>query len=310
VLVGDDSYTEGPETAMLRLSNPTGGYVLGAQAAALLSITDDSPESSGNPIDSDETFVRQHYRDFLNREADAEGLAFWTNGITSCGTDAGCREVKRVDTSAAFFLSIEFQETGFLVYRTFKAAYGDAVSPNVEGTVPVVRLNEFLADTQRIGRGVVVNRGDWQAQLEANKQAYALEFVRRARFTNAFPTSMAADAFVNQLDQNAGGVLSADEKTQLVNSLGSAPGDPEKRADVLRQVAENATLRQRETNRAFVLMEFFGYLRRDPDAAPDADFRGWKFWLDKLDSFGGDYRRAEMVKAFLSSVEYRQRFGQ
>ncbi len=138
-----------------------------------------------------------------------------------------------------------------------------------------------------------------------------MEFVGRARFTSAFPASMSAEEFVKTLNENAGGVLSDAEKEQLAGSLGAAPGDAAKRAAVLAQVAENATLRQRETNRAFVLMQFYGYLRRNPDDAPERDlnFAGWNFWLSKLNEFGGDFRRAEMVKAFLSSDEYRQRFG-
>ena len=75
-------------------------------------------------------------------------------------------------------------------------------------------------------------------------------------------------------------------------------------------MAENQTLRQREFNRAFVLMQYFGYLRRNPDAAPDVDMSGYNFWLNKLNQFGGNYEQAEMVKAFLTSFEYRQRFGQ
>ena len=81
------------------------------------------------------------------------------------------------------------------------------------------------------------------------------------------------------------------------------------RAQVLRAVAEDADLSRAELNRAFVLMQYFGYLRRDPDAAPDADFTGYDFWLGKLNDFGGNYIRAEMVKAFIDSVEYRNRFG-
>src|SRR3712207_4209315 len=84
------------------------------------------------------------------------------------------------------------------------------------------------------------------------------------------------------------------------------------RAQAVRLVAENPTLNQHEKNRAFVLMQYFGYLRRNPDDAPQQglNYSGWKFWLDKLDSFGGDAVRAEMVKAFLASDEYRHRFGQ
>ncbi|HWW74099.1 MAG TPA: Ig-like domain repeat protein, partial [Pyrinomonadaceae bacterium] len=133
VLVNDDSYTEGTETLALRFNSPSDGAGFGPKAVAVLQITDDVPESAGNPSDDSAAFVRQHYRDFLNREPDAPGLAFWTNEIESCNADAACREVKRVNVSAAFFLSIEFQQTGYLVYRMDRAAFGDINPP----TVPV-----------------------------------------------------------------------------------------------------------------------------------------------------------------------------
>ena len=120
---------------------------------------------------------------------------------------------------------------------------------------------------------------------------------------------MTAQEFVTKLDQNAGGVLSESEKAQLVSELSAAPADAAKRASVLRKVAEDADLRQKEKNPAFVLMQYFGYLRRNPDDPPNADFRGWEFWLNKLNQFNGDYNAAEMVKAFLVSDEYRRRFG-
>ena len=72
----------------------------------------------------------------------------------------------------------------------------------------------------------------------------------------------------------------------------------------------NATFRQNEQSPAFVMMEYFGYLRRDPSATPDSDLSGYNFWLNKLNAFGGNYIKAEMVKAFITSTEYRQRFGQ
>ena len=75
------------------------------------------------------------------------------------------------------------------------------------------------------------------------------------------------------------------------------------------KVAENQTLQLKEFNRAFVLMEYFGYLRRNPDDTPDANFVGYNFWLNKLNQFNGDFIGAEMVKAFIASSEYRQRFG-
>ncbi|HEX8353553.1 MAG TPA: DUF4214 domain-containing protein, partial [Pyrinomonadaceae bacterium] len=309
VLVNDDSYVEGTEQAVLVLNRPVGLEQLGPPHIATLEITDDPQESASNPTDDSGEFVRQHYHDFLNREPDAPGLAHWTNEIESCGADAPCREVKRVNVSAAFFLSIEFQETGFLAYRAYKAAFGDATSPGVAGTVPVIRLDEFITDAQRLGRDVQVGVGNWQQQLEDNKNAYAFEFVQRERFINAYPLTMTAEEFVAELSRNTGGALSPSERSALVASLGSTPEDPRKRAAVLRSVADDADMRAAEFNRAFVLMQYYGYLRRNPDEEPDLDFRGWKFWLDKLNEFGGNYVRAEMVNAFIKSDEYRNRFG-
>jgi hypothetical protein len=82
------------------------------------------------------------------------------------------------------------------------------------------------------------------------------------------------------------------------------------RSAVLLEIANNAAYRQKEMNGAFVLMEYFGYLRRDPNALPDNDMSGYNFWLNKLNQFGGNFQDAEMVKAFIISLEYRQRFGQ
>jgi hypothetical protein len=311
VLVNDDSSAEGTETAQLRLSNPAGGAALGQQSSATLRILDDAQQSS-NPVDDSRFYARQHYHDFLNREPDDPGLQFWTNESESCGADLRCREVKRINVSAAFSLSIEFQETGYLVERMYKVAYGDTVSPNVPIPVPVIRLNEFLADTQRISRGVVVGEGNWQQQLEDNKNGFAAEFVSRQKFANAYPSSLTANEFVTRLGANTGVGLADAERAQLDGVFGgpaASSADTAKRAQVLREVAENPQFRQSESNRAFVLMQYFGYLRRNPDDAPDSDFSGWKFWLDKLNQFDGNYVNAEMVKAFLTSTEYRRRFG-
>ena len=266
--------------------------------------TDADFVATANAIDSSRFFVAQHYRDFLAREPDQSGLDFWTQGIDSCGADPACREVSRVNTSAAFFLSIEFQETGYLVYKTCKASFGD-----MQGKPVPVTFGQLLAGTQRIGQGVVVNQSDWRAQLEANKQAFFLEWVQRADFLARYPETMSAAEFVGQLDANAGSPLAASERDALAAQLDADP-TAQGRAAVLRRLAENAELSRREFNRAFVLMQYFGYLRRDPDAAPDTNFDGYNFWLGKLNQFGGDYVAAEMVKAFINSVEYRRRFGQ
>jgi len=290
------------------LSNPVGA-TLGQQSTASVVIADDLPESLTDPIDDAQSFVHMHYHDFLNREPDPAGLAFWTNEITSCGGNAQCIDVKRVNVSAAFFLSIEFQETGYLVYRTYKAAYG-----NLPGALIPIKLEELLPDTQEIGHGVQVNQQGWQQQLENNKEAFMLELVQRPRFAQTNPTSLSPSAFVDQLFAHAGVVPTTFERDLAIAEFdgnSSDTTDMTGRARALRDVAENGTLTQQEFNRAFVLMQYFGYLRRNPNDAPEAglNFDGFNFWLNKLNQFNGNYADAEMVKAFIASGEYRHRFG-
>ncbi|HEX3144410.1 MAG TPA: Calx-beta domain-containing protein [Pyrinomonadaceae bacterium] len=311
VLINEDSFVEGNETFNLNLSNPSGA-TLGVPAVAAVTIVDDSTEPVINAIDDPSDYVCQHYHDFLNRQPDASGLGFWTNEINSCGTDALCLENKRINVSAAFYVSIEFQQTGYLVERLYRTAFGSATATSSFGgphqfSAPVVRLNEFLSDTQKIGQGVIVGQPSWEQALENNKQSFTGEFVQRSRFVNAFPASMGDAQFVDTLNANAGSPLSQAEHDQLVNDLSS---NTKTRAQVLRAIAEHPNLIAGEFNRAFVLMQYFGYLRRNPNDAPDSDYSGFDFWLTKLNQFHGDYINAEMVKAFITSSEYRQRFGQ
>ena len=312
LLITDDVFAESSETLTLTLSNPI-GTTLGSSGVMTVTIVNNDSVTGANPVDwsasfNSSFFVRQHYLDFLNRQPDPNGLAFWVNEIESCGANEQCREIKRINVSAAFFLSIEFQETGYLVCRMYKAAYGDTTSPNVAGTVPIIRLDEFQPDSQRLGQGVQVGIGEWQAQLEANKNALMAEFVQRQRFLTAFPLTMTPTQFVDKLNLNAGGVLSTTERTQLINEL-TSNNTIAGRASVLRKVAEDADLHQSQFNRIFVLMQYYGYLRRNPDDPQDTNFAGWKFWLDKLNQFNGNFVNAEMVKAFITSIEYEQRFG-
>ncbi|HSS18624.1 MAG TPA: FG-GAP-like repeat-containing protein [Pyrinomonadaceae bacterium] len=307
----DDAYTEGNETFNASLLNPVNASISPLAVVATVTITDNDSANGSNPLANANFFVRQHYIDFLNREPDAAGLAFWSNQITECEQPgATCSaEVRRINVSAAFFLSIEFQETGYLVYKFYKAAYG-----NVAAAPVPVRYEEFLPDTQKIGEGIVVGMGNWQPQLENNKQAFALAFVNRSRFLAAYPTTRTPTQFVDALYANAG-VASPPpaERTAAINEFGGAgsTADNSARARALRRVAENSTLHQQELNRAFVLMEYFGYLRRNPYDPPEQtlDYQGYNFWLNKLNQFNGNFVNAEMVKGFLVSGEYQQRFA-
>lgn len=311
----DDAFLEGNETFGLAISNGLGTNI-GSQISATVTIIDNDGANGSNPLSDNSFFVRQHYLDFLNREPDAAGLAFWTNQTTNCG--AADLLVCRINVSGAFFLSIEFQQTGYLVEKIYKSAFFDANgSSGLGGThnlrVPIVRLNQFLPDTQRIGQGVIVNQGNWQQQLEDNKNAFIEEFVQRPSFLAAFPLTMTAATFVDTLNLNARNnndvkPLSQAERDNLVSALTNGTMT---RAQVLRAVAEDADLDRAEKNRAFVLMQYFGYLRRNPNDAPEQnlDYTGYEFWLNKLNAANGDYIAAEMVKAFLASTEYNQRFA-
>lgn len=316
VLIVLDAYQEGNETLRVSLSNPVGA-ALGVQSTATVVIfnTDFSPPNT-NPNDNAQFFVREHYSDFLNRLPDTPGLDFWTNQITSCGSDLTCTALKRVNVSAAFFLSTEFQQTGYLVERMYKAAYADSIGSSTFGgsrqlSVPIVRYTEFLTDTQQIGQGVVVGQTGWAQVLENNKQNFASQFVQRSRFTDAFPTALTPAQFVDRLFVNAGVAPTSAERDAAITEFGSATNtmDVAARGRALRDVPENATLNSQEFNRAFVLMQYFGYLRRNPNDAPDSDYSGYDFWLSKLNQFNGNYVSAEMVKAFIASDEYRRRFG-
>ncbi|HBB87962.1 MAG TPA: TIGR03118 family protein [Blastocatellia bacterium] len=464
VLIVNDTFVEGDETISLALSNLTGtGTGLGSPSTAEITIIDnDAAAPTTNPVDNASFFVRQNYLDFLNREPDAAGLAFWSNEITSCGADAACIERKRINVSAAFFLSIEFQKTGYLAYLTSRAAFG----PNATGGSPVpILYGNFQRDTQALQRGFVFGAPGADAQLEANKVAYFNEFVTRPEFVSKYPGTLTNAQYVDNLLASANltpsevrlfvvsltnsqevpptvptttggaarpassgtarfqfnsaqtalamnvsvsnidftGSQTADVNDNLLNAhihagASVAPGvngpvvwgffgspfnnnnpndnvvtplssgvggsvrgtwdapegngttlaaqlnnlregrayinfhttqfgggeirgnfpaadsfrnslvaglnaSTETRATVLRKIAEAEELQNREFNGAFVAMEYFGYLRRDPDTA------GYNFWLNKLNAFNGNFVNAEMVKAFITSSEYRQRFG-
>ena len=149
--------------------------------------------------------------------------------------------------------------------------------------------------------------------LEANKVAFTQACVSRSRFLAAYPTTLTPTQFVDALFNSAAVTPSAADRNAAVGEFLGALNtlDSAARGRALRRVAENSTLNAQENNRAFVLMQYFGYLRRNPNDAPEAglNFDGYNFWLGKLNQFNGNFVNAEMVKAFILSGEYRQRFG-
>jgi hypothetical protein len=174
---------------------------------------------------------------------------------------------------------------------------------------PLTRLTylQFMTDAQAIGDGVVIGVAGSDARLEANKQAYATRLVTSAAFVTAYPIALAADPYVTALFNSAGVTPTAGEKSAAITAFG-AGGTPG-RVAALRSVADSTSVRNAEFSPSFVLMEYFGYLRRNPTDPPDNNDSGYQFWLSKLNSAGGDFQKAEMVRAFILSSEYRTRFG-
>jgi hypothetical protein len=298
VMTNQDNYVEGPESLTLTLSNPTGNAAFSGSSTSILTIIDDLAEPPGNAIDDSGNFVDQLYRDFLNRPSDSQGRAFWIDNIEKCNdptrrpanlTVAQCTQLYRIHTAGAFFLSIEFQVTGGTAYLTNKVSFG--------GLPTFVR---FEHDAQQVGQGYVFGAPGAESVLEANKVAYFNDYVTRPEFVATY-AGISNQQFVDTLIQNTGVSFTLNERNQLVNGLNNGT---ETRATVLRKIVEKPAFRAAEFNSMFVLMEYFGFLKRNPDQA------GFNFWLNKLNQFNGDYIAAEMVKAFIESNEYRQRFGQ
>ena len=285
VLITDNAYVQGNHGLFLQLASPTGGAVRGTPFFVTLSIADnDTVGPTTNPTDTARFFVRQQYADFLNRVPDQAGLDYWSDQISMCGTNEACLRERRIGVSAAFFVEQEFQQTGFVIYRLNSAALGLIPS-----------YTHFMVERSRLQGG---------PQLFESMQAYARQFVQGGAFMQAYPDSMSAADFVNKLFNTAGltGTSFNVARQQAIQALQDGS---KSRAEVLLDVIEIPEFKTREFNPAFVLMQYYGYLRRDPDSA------GYQFWLNilnnKVPQDSSGYRA--MVCAFLTSAEYQDRFS-
>ena len=279
IFITDDGFTEGNETFTIALSNPKGGFSIGGTTTTTVTITDnDAVPSVTNPIDNTAFFVRQHYVDFLNREPDPAGLAAWIHRIDFCGqANEPPPPCDRVEVSSAFYRSPEFYDRGYFVYRFYETALGRQP-----------QYLEFMADLRRV-TGFLTTE-----QLEANKLNFIADFMDRQEFRAKYDL-LSNTQYVNTLESTAG--VTIPNKNALIASLNNGS---KTRAVVLREVAEGTAVSVKFFNKAFVVMEYFGYLRRNPDAL----FQNWIATLNAT----GDYRT--LVSGFVNSAEYRSRFGQ
>ncbi|HEY9405301.1 MAG TPA: Calx-beta domain-containing protein [Pyrinomonadaceae bacterium] len=276
----DDTFVEGDQLFYLILTNVVGATL--TEQTSFVVITDNdsaSTPAARNPIDEPNFFVRMHYLDFLGREPEPSGQEAWVGVWNRCPDINRDERCDRVTISSAFFRSQEFHMRGFFVYRFYRVSFNRRPT-----------YAEFLRDTARI-------TGQTLAEIDASKDAFALAWVQREDFRAAYLGSTASE-YVGRLEANAGVVLTGDVtraslEADLIAGRRFIPG-------VLRAIAEHPNVEAAHYNEAFVTMQYFGYLKRDPEE------EGFQNWLRVINR-GDGYR--VMVHGFVNSVEYRARFG-
>jgi cytochrome c peroxidase len=279
VPIVDDSYAEGNETFTITFSS-VNGTPLGSPATATVTITDNEISNGPNPLDGIDFFIRQQYIDFLGREPDPTGLAGWRNVLNNCGTTVP-PPCDRIEVSAGFFRSEEFQSRGYFIYRFYSAL----------GRIPL--SGEFFPDFAKVTGFLTAD------QLEANKAAFVSELMARTEFQNKYAATFSnPTAYVDALLQTVG-LPNHPSRAGWINSL-NANNSSANRGVVLRQLVESSEVFNKYFNEAFVIMQYFGYLRRTADAS-------YLNWIQTMNQTGGDYRI--MINGFMNSSEYRKRFG-
>jgi Domain of unknown function (DUF4214) len=232
-------------------------------------------------IDDIDFFVQQQYIDFLGRMPDSTGFANWNTTLNNCPNGGFGENLNpscdRVHVSAGFYQSIEFQGRGYFAYRFYDASLGRR---------PL--YTEFIPDMQKVGGA------QSPSEEAASKIQYMNDFVQKPEF-KAIYDALSNQAYVDKLEQTAGVTIS--NKADLVNALN---GGTQTRAQVLRTFVESQPVFDKFFNRGFVTMQYFGYLRRDPDTI------GFQNWVDTLNADPSNFRH--MIFGFIFSTEYRNRF--
>lgn len=277
VPIVDDSFSESSESFTITLSNPSGA-TLGLSPTATVAISDNDPVNGTNPINSVAFFVRQQYIDFLGREPDPVGYQGWQDTLKNCA--AGDTRCDRIEVSAGFFRSEEFQTRGYFIYRFYSASLGR-----------IPHYSEFIPDLAKVSGFL-----DAQ-QLEENKVVFVNEFISRQEFQNKYGSLTTPTSYVDALLLTAG-LPNHPSRGAWITGL---TNQTMTKAQVLRALIESTEVFNKYFNEAFVVMQYFGYLRRDPDIH-------YLDWIQTMNQNGGDYR--VMINGFLNSLEYPQRFGQ
>jgi photosystem II stability/assembly factor-like uncharacterized protein len=313
VLITDTANTAVPVTVNLTLSNPVGA-TLGQQAKAVLTINHNHSWPPGaNSADDARFFVRQHYADFLNREADQGGLDYWSGQITQCGNDQGCIRAKRLNVSNAFFYELEYQQTGAYVFHMYRAAFGNNQPfPNPDNSNQTEANKLPAYSVFAFDRARVVG----SASLAQGQLDFANLFAQRPQFLAKYPVGLDGPGFVDSVLATIKtdiGVDLTSQRQALIDLFNQAGGNGGRGAVMYRLADDNAQTNpinnrafiDAEYDRAFVATQYFGYLRRD------ADIGGFLFWLAQVNSapLRDVAKQHAMVCSFITSAEYQNRFS-
>ena len=273
----------------------------------------DAP-TCANPIDCAEFFVRQQYRDFLGREAEREGLQFYLNILNGCHpSDLECTLYTRGALSANFFRSPEFGRKGAYVANLFNIVIGQrpqTVAELSDSTkVDRPHYSEFITDLASVS-----TPNDDAILTEQKKDQLAVAWLGRSEVQAVLPGSLSNQQFVQKLETIAGVTL-ANESALIANLNGGS----QTRAQVLRAVAESPEVTAKFYIPNFVTMEYFGFLRRDPEDChnpanwngSDPNQCGYIFHNSRFNTPGANPDLIEniIVRGFIESPEYRNRFG-
>jgi subtilisin family serine protease len=305
----NDTYLEQNETFQVTLLNPTGGATTAAPATATVTIVSEDPPGQPNPmLQSDLAgttyFVRQQYLDFLSREP--EPGEPWTNVLRTCGngtsdqfntnSSSPLATCDRISVSSGFFRSPEFEFKGRFIFNFYKSALN---------RLPL--YSEIIGDMSSITAGST-------AEVQARKAAFTNAFVQKTEFKNLYD-ALTNTQFVNTIMDRYAPLpsittpdpLTPDSSTKitltradLINHLNGS-GVTYTRAQVVRAIADSNEVGAAEFNSGFVAMQYYGYLRRDPEPGGYAD------WLRTINANPADVR--SMINGFMNSPEYRLRFG-
>ena len=268
----------GDYTIRLRSALNEVAYVAGA-----ISIDPAVESDFPNPTDDALFYVKQQYRDLLGREADATGLEYWIQQIDQCGEDAACRRTRRLSVSVSLLSGTEFSNGGALIHRLYRIALGR--SP---------RFAEFQENANHL----LATRAEALTRL-------VLELVKLEEFGMRYPRDLTGEQFVDLLLKNVNETAIVDLASERSSLIGLFNGADSGRALIIRQVAEHYAIVKAEHDRAFVLMQYFGYLRLDPNE------QTLNSKLAELESKSrNDQHRYESVTcAFVNSADYQNRFG-